>query len=231
MSIESTEMYLLTVYRLTLKVSCTSVSDIAAMLDISLSSVSEKVKHLAEQGYLIHEWREGVLLTDMGHHIAIKMLRKRRLIETFLVEMADYHIDEVHEEACRLEHVISDRLADRIEEFLKYPRVDPHGHPIPTRNGNIIILNYQSLANVSPTRVVVIQRLDNMDEKRLRYLRELGLVPGTRVLVLEAPPFDGPLTLKVGGKTIAVARAIAHYIGVTTVTEDHEHEKNEKGNS
>jgi len=220
MPTESTEMYLTSIFRLTGKTPRATVSDIAANLKISLPSVSEKVKHMMEQGYVIHEWREGVSLTEKGRFVALKMLRKRRLIETFLVKMAGYLIDEVHEDACRLEHAVSDRLADCLDDMLDNPKVDPHGHPIPSKEGKIEIFSHQSLADFSPEDTVILKRLDCLiPQERLSYLRELGLVPGTTIRIVEKAPFGGPLTIQIGDKTVAIAREIAPHIGVSPVKE------------
>jgi DtxR family Mn-dependent transcriptional regulator len=215
MQTESTEMYLITVYRLTRQMPRATTKDIANLLKISQPSVSEQLKRLAKQGYLKHEWREGAALTEKGERIAINVLRKHRLIETFLVEMAGYAIDEIHDEACQMEHAISDRLADQLEAMLGYPQVDSHGHPIPDKDGSVARLDFLPLADVSPGETVVIRQVSDWEREEIQYLRELGLVPGTAVTVSTVAPFDGPLTLEVEEKTIALARSIAQKIGVT----------------
>ena len=159
---ESTEMYLITVYRLTRDRPFASNSDIATSLGISLSSASEKIKRLALDGFLVHESHEGTALTDKGRQIALNVVRKHRLIESFMVTMAGYHIDEVHEEACRLEHAISDRLADALETLLGYPQVDPHGHPIPDKTGDIMAQDYLPLNEVPPGEIVTIARVEDL---------------------------------------------------------------------
>ncbi|MFQ5611881.1 MAG: metal-dependent transcriptional regulator [Anaerolineae bacterium] len=215
MQTESTEMYLITVYRLTRKAAHASTKEIAEMLGVSPPSVSERVKRLAERGYLVHAWREGAALTEEGRRIAINILRKHRLIETFLAETAGYAIDEIHDEACQIEHAMSDRLADRLEAMLGYPEVDPHGHPIPRKDGSVAELDFQSLADVSPGVTVTIRQVSDWDQAQLQYLRKLGLVPGIEILVQDAAPFQGPLTLQLDTQTIAIARSIAEDIGVT----------------
>lgn len=212
---ESTEMYLMTVYRLTRKGPYAATKDIATMLNVSPPSVSERIKRLAEQGYLNHEWREGATLTEKGEHIAINVLRKHRLVETFLVEMAGYSIDEIHDEACKIEHAISNRLADRLEAMLDYPKADPHGHPIPTKDGQVAISEYQPLDDVPPGREVTIRQVSDWEPEQLTYLQELGLVPGAKVVVQNKAPFEGPLTLNVGSNTVAIAPTIAREIGVS----------------
>jgi DtxR family Mn-dependent transcriptional regulator len=215
MQTESTEMYLITVYRLTRQTPRATTKDIANLLKISQPSVSEQLKRLAKQGYLKHAWREGAILTEKGERIAINVLRKHRLIETFLVEMAGYAIDEVHDEACQMEHAISDRLADRLEAMLGYPQVDSHGHPIPDKAGSVASLDFLPLAEVSPGETMIICQVSDWEREEIQYLRELGLVPGTAVTVSTVAPFDGPLTLEVEEKTIALALSIAQKIGVT----------------
>jgi DtxR family Mn-dependent transcriptional regulator len=214
MTTESTEMYLETVYRLTEEAEYTKVSDIAYALGLNLSSVSEKVKKMAEEGLLEHQWREVVSLSEAGKQRALRILRKRRLIETFLFNLAGYEFDEVHEEACRLEHIISDRLADSLESILGFPQRDPHGHPIPSRDGVINHRRGLSLSQISGGKTVRIIEFYRMDDERLRYLRELGLKPQISCKVLQVAPFYGPLTIEVGQDTITIDHALASLVSV-----------------
>ncbi len=216
---ESTEMYLITVYRLTDsgRPPFASITDLANMLGIKHSSASEKVKRLTEQGYLIHDQREGVALTDKGRRIAVNVLRKHRLIKTFMVNMGGYSLDEVYDEACRLEHAITDRFADSLERLLGYPEVDPHGYPIPTREGVVAQVSYASLNDFSPGDTVIVRRIEALNQEKLSYLRELGLVPGAAVTVLAVAPFDGPLMLRVAGRPdpIHIAPSLAQEVEVS----------------
>jgi DtxR family Mn-dependent transcriptional regulator len=216
MRTEATEMYLITVYRLTRLAPRASTKDIATLLNISQPSVSEQLKRLTQQGYLNYQWREGATLTEKGERIAINVLRKHRLLETFLVQMAGYEPDEVHEEACEMEHAISNRLVDRLEEMLGHPSVDPHGHPIPTKSGEVAEIAYRPLTDVSPGQTVFIRQVRDWETEELHYLRQLNLMPGTRVTVSTIAPFDGPLTLDVDGQSVAIARDIAQKIGVSS---------------
>lgn len=211
---ESTEMYLITVYRLTRKAPAAVTKDIADMLKVSPPSVSERIKRLAQQGYVNHAWREGTTLTKTGERIAVNVLRKHRLVETFLVEMAGYTLDEIHDEACQIEHAISDRLADRLEVMLAHPNVDPHGHPIPTKDGEVTALHYRPLAEITPGEPVVIRQVSDWERAQLSYLQTLGMVPGAEIEILDRAPFDGPLTIKLGDKVFALAQEIAQTIGV-----------------
>ncbi|MCD4672517.1 MAG: metal-dependent transcriptional regulator [Anaerolineaceae bacterium] len=218
---ESTEMYLKEVYRLTQRESYASTSKLAAALGVSPASVSEKIKSLANQGYLIHEWREGVVLTPEGKKVALNILRKHRLVSMFLVEKVGYQIDEICEEACSLEHAVSDRLVNRFEEILGFPSVDPLGNPIPDRSGRIKPRHYRMLSEISVGKTVVVQALETVDSKRLKYLRKLGLVPGSEVMIHDVAPFEGPLTVMVGKKKVAIAPALAAIVGVSNGREEH----------
>ena len=215
MQTEATEMYLITVYRLTRDTPRASTKQIASMLGVSPPSVSERIKRLAEQELLIYEWREGTSLTARGERIAINVLRKHRLLETFLVKMAGYGLDEVHDEACKMEHAISERLADQLAAMLGDPQVDPHGHPIPSKQGQVAAQNYRSLAEIAVGERVVVRQVSDWDQGQLSYLLNLGLVPGTTVTVQDRAPFDGPLTLSVDDTTVALSRAMASEVGVT----------------
>jgi DtxR family Mn-dependent transcriptional regulator len=214
MHTESTEMHLITVYRLTRQSPHASTKDVAAMLGVSAPSASERIKRLTAQGYLNHEWREGTTLTAEGERIALNVLRKHRLAETFLVNLAGYALNEVHEEACQMEHAISDRLADRLEALLGYPKLDPHGHPIPTKEGTVATLSYPTLAEMSVGQSLTVQQITDWDEAQLSYLCELGLIPGAELLIQEIAPFDGPMTLLINDKTIALAQNLAQHVYV-----------------
>lgn len=216
---ESTEMHLITIYRLTEDGSAgrASVGDIAKLLGLHHSSVSEKVRRLEEDGFITYEAHEGAALTSEGRRIAINVLRKHRIIKVFLVNLAEYPIDEVYDEACKLEHVITDRLADSLEKLLNYPEVDPHGYPIPKKDGTVAVTQYQTLNDFMPGDAVIVRRIESLNKEKLTYLRELGLIPDTEVTILEIAPFDGPLTIQVGARTIAIAPSLAQEIEVSPV--------------
>lgn len=214
---EATENLFAAIYRLTCDSSYASTKDIADSLGVSMPTVSEKIVRMAEQGYLDHKWRKGVALTQKGRLIALRVLRKHRLIETLLVEVLKFTIDEVNEEACRLEHAVSDRLTDAIDAILGYPNVDPHGHPIPSKEGTIGEFAYQPLSDALSGWTVVVKQVSDRDRDQLHYLRGLGIVPGARISVLDVAPFDGPLSLNIDGKTVVVAQAVARRVGITSI--------------
>lgn len=215
---ESSEMYLQTVFRLCEKHGEVSIGAIAEAMGHSLSTVSEKVKKLTEQGLLVHEWREGVSLSREGERVAGKILRKRRLIETFLVKMAGYSPYEVHEEACRLEHVVSGRLTGELDRMLGYPRNDPHGHPIPSPEGNLAVMMAVPLATVEPGNRVRVAAISSADVEKMKYIDQLGFHPGNLCRLLEKAPFDGPLRIEMHEKELSIAVSLALFIQVEKVS-------------
>lgn len=216
MATESKEDFLVAVYRLTREGSYARTKDIAVSLGVSLPTVSERIVRLAEQGYLDHQWRHGVLLTEKGHLFALNILRKHRLIETFLVNVLKFPIDEVNDEACRLEHAVSDRFIQAVDALLGYPKIDPHGHPIPSEEGTVAVFEFQALVDVLPGKTVIVKQVSDRDRDQLHYLHELGIVPGARITILEIAPFDGPMSLEINSKTVAISQAIARKVDVTT---------------
>ncbi|NJN67191.1 MAG: metal-dependent transcriptional regulator [Chloroflexaceae bacterium] len=211
---ESTEMYLITVYRLTTRQPETTIREIADQLGVALSSTSEKVRTLTEQGYLAHAWREGVSLTDKGQRIAMQVLRKNRLATTFLVRMMGYRLDEALEDSCHLEHAITDRMAERLSRLLDHPSCDPCGHPIPASDGTIVPSPVAGLLDVPAGCTATVCRLETLEPDRLSYLQTIGLLPGAQITVGEMLPFEGPLMVVVGNQTVALARMLAAEIRV-----------------
>lgn len=212
---EATEMYLITIYRLTDETPMTTIGEIADRLGIHHSSASEKIKHLVEQHYAQYEPQAGVSLTDTGRRIAVSVIRKHRLIKTFLVNMAGYPIDEIYDEACSLEHAISDRLADSLEKMLDYPEVDPHGYPIPSKDGTVANIHYKTLNDYTQGAQVIIRRIEALHQGKLSYLRQLGLVPGVALTIADIAPFNGPLTLQLGDDEVVIAPSLAQEIEVS----------------
>lgn len=212
----SVEDYLKTIYHLERRSEGRiKTKALAAALHISPPSVTSMMKSLAEEGYIDYEPYQGFKLSAKGERHALKVIRKHRLVELFLVETLGYTWDEVHAEAERLEHAISDELAHRIERYLSYPRVDPHGDPIPDAHGVI----HESLAvpldRVSAPARVVMERVLDQDPEVLRYLERISLTPGRACLVREVLPFDGQMFLELeGGCETALSQALAARIMV-----------------
>ena len=214
---ESSEMYLQTVFRLSEKSNEVTIGQIAEAMGHSLSTVSEKVRKLTDQGLLLHEWREGVALSESGRRVAGKLLRKRRLIETFLVQMAGYSPYEVHQDACRLEHVVSERLTQALDKLLDYPARDPHGHLIPSAEGELRIEDTVPLSKIGQGISARISVIHAADIEVMKYIDHLGFKLDRICKVVDKAPFDGPLTVVMNGKNVAVAASLASLIEVETL--------------
>jgi DtxR family Mn-dependent transcriptional regulator len=168
----------------------------------SAPAITEMLKKLAAHGIVDYHPRAGVRLTAQGTSVALTVLRHHRLIELYLVTALGMPWDVVHAEAEVLEHVMSAALEARITAFLNDPQVDPHGAPIPARDGTIPHRPMHALASLPPGRTATIVAVDDGDAARLRYLASLGILPNTRVVVTAQAPFDGPLTLAVGDQAV-----------------------------
>ena len=205
----SVEDYLKAIYRLTLKGAPANTSEIALHLGLSAPSVSGMVKRLSEQGLLAHVPYKGVELTVEGRRVALRMLRRHRLIEAYLVAFLGYTWDNVHDEAERLEHAVSDTLIARMASALGNPRVDPHGDPIPDADLSISEVVYTPLSELAAGERAIIRQVDTSQADRLRYLSAYGLTPGTPVTVEDVQPFHGPITVTAGGRR----QVIGHEMG------------------
>jgi DtxR family Mn-dependent transcriptional regulator len=208
----SVEDYLKAIYRLAGSGSPASTSDIAALLGLSAASVSGMIRRLSEQGLLEHVPYRGVLLTMQGRRIALRMVRRHRLIEAYLVSRLGYAWDTVHDEAERLEHAVSDLLVERMALALGNPRADPHGDPIPGPDGTIDEPVFTPLADLPAGERAEVRRVDTSEAGRLRWLEQTGLTPGARVTVVARQPFHGPLTLRVG--EVAADQVIGHELAM-----------------
>jgi DtxR family Mn-dependent transcriptional regulator len=208
----SVEDYLKAIYTLSPQGRTASTSEIAHRLDLSPASVSGMVKRLSEQGLLEHVPYKGVQLTPDGRRAALRMLRRHRLIEAYLVAFLGYTWDTVHDEAERLEHAVSDTLVERMAAVLGHPTVDPHGDPIPTSEGDILELASTPLAEVPTGATVEVRQVEEGQPDRLRYIASIGLRPGVQVTVLDRQPFQGPITVAVDGQTQVVGHELAQVV-------------------
>jgi len=172
-------------------------SSIAERLSISQASVSNMIKKLADGDYVSYERYHGVSLTDSGKKIALKMIRRHRILELYLVERLNYSWDEVDEEAEVLEHAITDKLANRMWEELGQPTHDPHGSPIPSLDGEVVIQNWKPLVQMELDQLVQVKRIKNRSPEELRYLAAIGLTTGVTLVVKNTAPLNGPLLIEI----------------------------------
>jgi DtxR family Mn-dependent transcriptional regulator len=206
------EDYLKAIYELERSGEPAETNAIARMLGIAPASVSGMVRRLAEQGLITHERYRGARLTAGGRRAALRTLRRHRVIEAYLTSALGYSWDRVHNEAERLEHAASDELIDRMATAIGEPATDPHGAPIPTREGTLEERSLVPLAALEAGDTARVERVSDRDAERLRYLAELGIVPGASVQVTAREPFDGPIVLRVQNASRTIGSSLASQI-------------------
>jgi DtxR family Mn-dependent transcriptional regulator len=217
MRTEAIEDYLKAIYEIERNSGKTTTTDLARRLDVTPASVSGMIKKLAGLELVTHRPYRGVVLTEKGFKISMSVLRQHRLLELYLVEQMGLSWDKVHEEADKLEHVLSDYLEERIDFLLGHPATDPHGASIPDREGSMPKPAAMRLAELVAGQSATVAEIEDHDPELLRYIGRKGLLPQTRVKVLSIEPFDGPLTIRVEGSEHTLGKAVAHCIYVTGV--------------
>ncbi len=197
----SIQDYLKHIYELNAGGRAASTNELAARLQIAPASVTGMLQRLAGTRPPLVRYRkhQGAILTPSGRRAALEVIRHHRLLETYLVKMLGYPWDEVHEEACRLEHVISEALEMRIAEALGHPQRDPHGDPIPAADLSMPAERSCPLASLQNEETAIVKRVSNSNPALLRHLYEIGIVPEAKVTVVHHSEFDGNLTLQVEG--------------------------------
>lgn len=189
-----------------------STNDLAERLGLSTGSVSAMIKRLDETGLVNHEPYRGVELTDDGRRVALRVLRRHRLIELFLAQSLDMPWEDLHREAEILEHAVSDELIELIAAKLGDPLVDPHGDPIPSRDLVIDSRDTERLAELNPGDRATLVRVSDENPEMLRYLTDQGIAIGDEVEMVDRQPFDGPCTVRIGGREhvlgVKLARAM-----------------------
>jgi DtxR family Mn-dependent transcriptional regulator len=213
------EDYLKVIYEIERRAGAAATNDIAQRLAIAPASVSGMVRRLADQGLLAHEPYRGVRLTAAGRRAALRTIRRHRVIEAYLSQALGYPWDRVHAEAERLEHAASDELIDRMAAAIGEPAVDPHGAPIPTREGAVDERRLLSLAELPVDQRARILRVSDEDGEMLRYLAGLDIVPGVEVIVEGREPFGGPISLRIGTQLRSVGPELATHIRVEELAE------------
>ncbi|MGZ5244709.1 MAG: metal-dependent transcriptional regulator [Bacteroidia bacterium] len=187
-----------------------STNAIAASINIAAASVTDMLKRLAEKGLLDYIRYKGVSLTQKGEETARMLVRKHRLWEVFLADKLQMRWDEVHDIAEQLEHIQSPLLVQRLDEYLGFPKFDPHGDPIPDENGNFSPRTEQVLANLEEAKCVTIVGVRNHETSFLQYLEKQQLTLGTHICIVEKIPFDNSLVLKKdSGQTMQISHIVA----------------------
>jgi DtxR family transcriptional regulator, Mn-dependent transcriptional regulator len=206
---QSVEDYLKAIYKLANDSENVTTSAIAARVKTTPAAVTKMMRHLQKLNLATYTPYRGVSLTESGEKIALEVIRHHRLLERYLIEALGYDWAEVHQEAERLEHALSEEMEERIDRLLGYPTVCPHGDPIPARDGGVAPRATASLASQQSPAELVIRRVKDSDPALLHYLKERGLLPGTAITLVEEEPFDGALVVRVGDREVRVARGAA----------------------
>lgn len=209
---QSIEDYLKAIYKLESEEKGASTTRLAEKMEVSSASASNMIKRLAEMGLVDYQSYKGARLTASGRKIALEVLRHHRLLELYLLEVLGYSWDEVHDEAEKLEHHISEQFEDKIAELLGDPTHDPHGDPIPTKNGVLPEMKEKSLVQAEENQSYVIGRVRDQEPERLRYLEQEGLLPGVKLTVKKKGPFNGPVILLVEAEEKIIGQDLAQTI-------------------
>jgi DtxR family Mn-dependent transcriptional regulator len=210
------EDYLKAAFRLKESGKTATTQLLADELGVTGPSVTNMVKRLHDLRLLRHTRYQGVELTEAGEKIALEVIRHHRLLELYLADTLGYPWDEVHAEAEKLEHHMSEELEARMDSALGFPTRDPHGDPIPTREGLIPTGADQSLLSLEIGQEASVARVSDRHPEQLRYLAELGLVPGARVTLVERLPFDGLIRIAIAGAEHIVGQQLASAVWVVT---------------
>ena len=214
---QAVEDYLKTIYELQSTTGQVGTTSLAERLNVTPASVTGMIKKLADLKFVVHEPYQGVRLTKAGLKIALEVVRHHRLIETFLAETLGVPWDRVHEDAHKIEHVLSEELEDRMDVVLGHPLTDPHGSPIPRRDGTMDEPAQTHLADLSAGQSAVVAEVSDENPALLRYLGDLGLYPDTAVTVTAVAPLDGLMTVRVGHKQHALSHVVANEVLVAEV--------------
>lgn len=214
----SIEQYLLSIYRITLHSSVASTRQIADLMNVSLPSVTAQLKKLSsKKGLLNYAWREGASLTKIGHLIALNLIRKHRLAKTFLYKKAGYKLDEIFIEASRLQHAISDRLADSLSTILEIPQLDPHGLPIPQNNLQEKLKEGYPLSEIKSEGNAHVIRLDELNEETLKFCQKHSILPG-KIIKMKTSNLENNVHFKIRSSNFQCTSKIASGIIVSSTT-------------
>ncbi|MBL4754539.1 MAG: metal-dependent transcriptional regulator [Flavobacteriales bacterium] len=219
MNTQTEENYLKAIYKLFVQDdTAVSTNSIAERLHTKASSVTDMLKKLAEKKLINYAKYQGVSLTEAGEQVALKIIRKHRLWEVFLVDQLKFKWDEVHDIAEQLEHVVSPEMVNRLDKFLDFPKFDPHGDPIPDKNGLFTNRKEFSLADLRKKDQGVIVGVNDSSVAFLQYLEEKNLVLGTEVRLVERFKYDNSMAIELDGKKeITISSKVARNINISQI--------------
>jgi DtxR family Mn-dependent transcriptional regulator len=209
------EDYLKAVYKLSQQGGRVAPSAVAEIQGVSLAAVTKMVRRLRELKLVTYARARGIALTPAGSKVALEIIRHHRLLEVYLKEALGYTWDQVDGEAEVLEHVISEEFEDRIDKMLGHPTHDPHGDPIPTKDGRIDATLHPSLLEMEPGQKGRVARVSDADPEMLRYLGKLGIYPEVAVELVEREPFGGPFHVRIAGRKHRIGEELARNVFVS----------------
>ncbi len=190
-------------------------NELAEAMNTKAASVTDMIKKLAGKDFIAYEKYHGVNITAKGKALALMVIRKHRLWETFLVQTLGFKWDEVHEVAEQLEHIQSPLLIEKLDEMLGFPKVDPHGDPIPDHNGKIKSLQKVMLGSLKAGTDSLIVAVKDSDSQLLKYLDKIGARPGKKIKILEIQEYDGSMEVQISGNKFFVSKEVSENILVT----------------
>lgn len=214
---QAVEDYLKVIYRIELEGNKATTTKVADALEVSSASATNMVKRLSKMGLVDYESYKGASLTKSGKKIALEIIRHHRLLELYLLEVMGYSWDEVHEEAEKLEHHISEQFEEKIAQLLDDPTHDPHGDPIPTKDGLMPEMKADPLVNAETDQEYIVNRVKDQNPDLLRYLEKIGLLPGVKIKIKEKGPFKGPITILIEGDEKVIGNDVAQNIFVAEI--------------
>ncbi|MBU3010865.1 metal-dependent transcriptional regulator [Polaribacter vadi] len=210
---QSEENYIKTIYHLeTISNKGISTNAIAKKLETKASSVSDMIKKLSEKELVVYKKYQGVKLTPFGKKNAANIVRKHRLWEVFLVDKLNFSWDEVHEVAEQLEHIKSPKLINQLDALLGFPTHDPHGDPIPDKDGNLNVIDKILLSSLLKTETGVCVGVDDSSSEFLQFLDKKGITLGKKIKVLEKEDYDDSLTITIENQKLSISNKIANNI-------------------
>ncbi|MDQ1139257.1 metal-dependent transcriptional regulator [Pedobacter agri] len=210
------ENYLKIIYHLAESSNNVQTNAIAEQMQTKPASVTDMIKKLAEKGYVDYVKYQGVTLTEKGKNAAIDIVRKHRLWEVFLVDKLNFKWDEVHDVAEELEHIKSETLIERLDEFLGFPKSDPHGDPIPDKNGRFAKTHFTKLIDLKVGDGGTITGVSQHSSAFLKLLEKLGLTLGKQIQINDVTDFDGSVEILVADKQINISREVAKHILISS---------------
>jgi DtxR family Mn-dependent transcriptional regulator len=217
MASEQIENYLKNIYKLSSNEGKVTTSSLSEKLQISPASVSEMIKKLAEEGTLTHTPYKGVELTNEGKLLALRIIRKHRLWEMFLVQVLHFGWDEIDDEAERFEHIMSDKMEEKIDHVLGHPSADPHGDPIPSKDGVITCSMSYPMIEAREGTMVRVLRVSDSNSEMLQYVSSIGISLNKEIAVRQKMNFDNSLLVRIGDREVNISSTIASNIFVENV--------------